>query len=100
MRFGWTRTQKPPIGTPLDLTNSLTEGLAWFVPQWEGGGSKVVDIIGGVNLPIGAGPSWRAGAFANHWPRTRVHRHDRRQRPGHDSVAAPPPAAVDAGDRL
>ena len=50
MNFGWTRRQKPPIGTPLDRAHELIDGLVWYAPFWEGGGQTMADIVGGVNL--------------------------------------------------
>ncbi len=50
MQFGWTRRQKPTIGTQIDRTQSLANGLVWFAPLWEGGGQSIADVIGNVDL--------------------------------------------------
>jgi hypothetical protein len=62
MQFGWLRSQKPPIGTPLDRTHPLLNGLLWYAPFSEGGGTRVIDLIGGVNLTTSGGPVWVPGS--------------------------------------
>ncbi len=58
MRKGWPRLSKPPIGTPLDCGSFLTNGLVFFTPCWEGGGSKVCDLITGTNLTLESTTAW------------------------------------------
>ena len=61
MQFGWTRRQKPTIGTQIDHTQSLASGLVWFAPLWEGGGSSIVDVVGNVNLAVNSAATWVPG---------------------------------------
>ena len=62
--FRWQ--QKPPIGTPIDWSSPLAEGLVWHAPLWEGTGPTVYDVIGGTgggaNLAITGGATWSPGA--------------------------------------
>ena len=57
--------QKPPIGTPLDHSNNLTNGLLWFAPLWENVGNKVYDVVGNVNLPFTGAIPWKSGALGS-----------------------------------
>jgi len=61
MRQLFQRTSKPPIGTPLDWSNALTENLIAFYPCWEGGGSTVADVVNGLTATI-SGATWAAGS--------------------------------------
>jgi len=54
------RQFKPPIGTQLDLTNELVNGLFYFAPLWEAGGSTAADVAGRKYAAITA-PAWLAG---------------------------------------
>ena len=60
MQIGWTRRQKPPIGTEIDHTHPLVNGLVWLAPLWESGGTSVADVIAGVNLGFTGSPPWVA----------------------------------------
>lgn len=53
--------QKPPIGTPLDRTNPLTQGLVFFCPFWENGSNSVVDVVNNIALPFTNSPVWQPG---------------------------------------
>ena len=61
MQIGWTRRQKPPIGTQIDHTNALANGLVWFAPLWESGGTSVADAISGMTLGFTGSPPWVPG---------------------------------------
>jgi hypothetical protein len=56
LRIPWT--QKPPCGTPLDWSNSLTQGMVFNIPCNEQSG-PYTDLVTG-NRSSSA-PSWRAG---------------------------------------
>jgi hypothetical protein len=62
MQIGWTRRQKPPIGTQIDHTHTLANGLVWLAPLWESGGTSVADPVGGVNLAFTGSAPWVPGS--------------------------------------
>jgi hypothetical protein len=55
------QTQKPPVGTPLDRTAPLLNGLLWYSPGWENGGNQAADMIGGNGLTLASGTVWTPG---------------------------------------
>jgi hypothetical protein len=56
-----SQTQKPPIGTPLDRTSPLLNGLLWFSPCWENGGGVAADVIAGNSLVLAPSTTWLPG---------------------------------------
>ena len=56
------RITRPPIGTPLDRSSSLTTGLFFFAPFWEQNGKVVRDVVQHNDaVTIAGSPSWAAG---------------------------------------
>jgi hypothetical protein len=54
-------TQKPPVGTLLDRSNSLTQGLYGFYALNEGTGRYINDATGNIALATSGGPTWETG---------------------------------------
>lgn len=55
---------KPPMGVPVDLTNTLARGLVGYWAMQEGQGTQVQDIIGNNNALFKSGPLWIPGKFS------------------------------------
>jgi len=57
-------TTLPPIGTPLDRSYPLCQGLVYFAPIWEAGGPIVGDAASGnaASLALAGGATWAMGS--------------------------------------
>ncbi len=63
--------QKPPLGTRIDWSHPLAQGLALCLPLTEGGGGSVFDLCRDVGYATPAGTTWTAQAAlgaALHFP--------------------------------
>lgn len=57
------RTQKPPLGVPLDFGNDLTRGILAYFAFNESGGDTIYDLSGGYHGTWnGSGERWVAGS--------------------------------------
>jgi len=57
---GWRWPQKPPVGTAIDGSHGLAQGLVFLAALWDYGGGTAYDAVTGLALPI-AGAAWGAG---------------------------------------
>jgi len=64
MRSGIPRLFKPPIGTPIDWGNSLSQGLYALYPLWEGGGKAASDVVNGLVATILSNAAWSPGSYS------------------------------------
>jgi hypothetical protein len=57
---GWRWPQKPPVGTAIDGSHGLAQGLVFLAALRDYGGGTAYDAVTGLALPI-AGAAWGAG---------------------------------------
>lgn len=58
-RQNWSA--KPPVGTPLDRSHPLSQGLVFLFPMNEGGGLVTYDAVRGLVGRMGSTLTWAAG---------------------------------------
>jgi hypothetical protein len=59
---------QPPYGTPLDRATSLAEGLRFFAPLNEGGGTSTWDLELDLKVGLNGTAAWNPAASARHGP--------------------------------